>query len=313
MLSILIAKIFFSLRYQVFLLLLAPLIHGRTTVVGYLPHYRSELISLLPYELVTDIVYFSVEPKEDGSLVPLWTKPFPLVNLISMARPKGVKVHVCVGGWGLSSGFAHLAASSRSREVFAGNLTAFLKNHRLDGVDIDWEHPKTEKEILNFHKLLVDLKKSFRPHGFSLSVAVAARGNYFKRNSIPFVDRVHVMSYDKGVPHSSYEEMVNDMKHWEEIVPKNKLVAGLPFYGRNKSGKALSFRNISSRFKPSPDSDLAGGYHYNSPKTIVKKAEYIYSQKYAGVMIWELGQDSEDYTLLKSIQNAIPSQNQPSR
>ena len=121
------------------------------------------------------------------------------------------------------------------------------------------------------------------------------------------------MTYDKGTPHSSFDEMVKDMKHWEEIVPKNKLVAGLPFYGRNKSGKALSFRNISSRFKPNPDSDLAGGFHYNSPKTILKKVEYIYSQKYAGVMIWELGQDSEDYTLLKSIQNAILSQNQPSR
>ena len=302
------SKYFFLLA-----LILQSTIEGKTSIVGYLPHYRSELISLLPYGLVTDVVYFSIEPKEDGSLEPSWKKPGHLTDLVSLATSSGVRVHVCVGGWGLSSNFAKLASNPQARKRFADNLTKFLTNHKLSGADVDWEHPKSKDEISNFHKLLIDLKKSFHPYGFTLSVAVAAHGNYLKEDSIAFVDRVHVMTYDKGTPHSSFDEMVKDMKHWEEIVPKNKLVAGLPFYGRNKSGKALSFRNISSRFKPNPDSDLAGGYHYNSPKTILKKAEYIYSQKYAGVMIWELGQDSEDYTLLKSIQNAIPSQNQPSR
>ena len=265
-----------------------------TKVTGYLPHYRAGTIDALPYEVLTDIVYFSIEPEPDGSIDSSKAKSLILKKLTSRAKPKGVKVHVCLGGWGKSGGFSKMVASPATRIAFVRNLILFLKKHELDGADIDWEHPKTTVEIENFQKLLIELKKAFRPHGFELTIAVAGWGTYLHPKTIPFVDRIHVMAYDQGTPHSPFAGATRDMKHWEKQgVPKSKLVLGIPFYGRNAENKAMSYDEIFSRFKPSSELDLAGGYHFNGPATIGKKTAYAIKQGYAGVMIWELGQDAK--------------------
>jgi chitinase len=265
-----------------------------TKAIGYLPHYRAGAIDTLPYELLTDIVYFSLAPRANGSIDSSKAKPETLKKLTTLAKPKGVKVHVCVGGWGKSAGFSKMAAEPATRIAFVRNLTAFLKRHQLDGADIDWEHPTSKSEIENFQKLLIELKRAFRPNGFQLTIAVAGWGTYLVPETIPFVDRIHIMAYDQGTPHSPYAGATRDMMHWEKQgVPKSKLVLGLPFYGKNAKGQALGYSEILNRFKPGADSDLAGGYHFNGPATIRKKTAYAIREGYGGVMIWELGQDAK--------------------
>ena len=263
-------------------------------VTGYLPHYRAGVIDALPYDLLTDIVYFSIEPGTNGSIDSSHAQPETLKKLTTLAKPRGVNVHVCVGGWGKSKGFSKMAADPVTRSVFVRNLILFLKKHELDGADIDWEHPKTKVEVENFQKLLIELKKAFRPHGLELTIAVSGWGTYLKPETIPFVDRIHVMAYDQGTPHSPFAGATRDMKHWEKQgVPKSKLVLGIPFYGRNFKNQALGYSDILNRFKPGADSDLAGGYHFNGPATIRKKTAYAIREGYGGVMIWELGQDAK--------------------
>ena len=263
-------------------------------VTGYLPHYRAEAIDALPYELLTDLIFFSVEPRADGSIDFSDAKPATLRKLSTLAKTEGVKVHLCVGGWGKSKGFSKMAADPTARLAFVRNLTAFLKKQELDGADVDWEHPKSKTEIGNFQKLLIEVKKSFRPHGFELTIAVAGWGTYLHPETVLFVDRIHVMAYDQGTPHAPFAGATKDMEHWEKQgVPKSKLVLGIPFYGRNDKNKAMTYDEILRRFNPSPDSDLAGGYHFNGPATIRKKTAYAIKQGYGGVMIWELGQDAK--------------------
>ena len=80
---------------------LALLAKGEPTkVIGYLPHYRAGAIDALPYELLTDVVYFSLAPGANGSIDSSKAKPEILKKLTTLTKPKGVKVHVCVGGWG---------------------------------------------------------------------------------------------------------------------------------------------------------------------------------------------------------------------
>jgi GH18 family chitinase len=263
-------------------------------VIGYLPHYRSSAIVTLPYPLLTDLIFFSVEPRTDGSIDSSDAKPATLRKLKTLAKPEGVKVHLCVGGWGKSKGFSKMAADPVTRLSFVGNLTAFLKKHELDGADVDWEHPRSKAEIENYQKLLVELKKAFAPHGFKLSIAVAGWGTYLKPETIPFVDRILVMAYDQGTPHASFSGAESDMEHWvKRGVPKSKLILGLPFFGRNAKKKSMTYDEIVRRFKPSPDSDQAGGYHFNGPATIRKKTDYARKEGFGGVMIWELGQDAK--------------------
>ncbi len=274
---------------------LALLAKGESAqVIGYLPHYRAGAIDALPYELLTDLIFFSVEPRADGSIDSSDAKPAILRKLTTLAKHKEVKVHLCVGGWGKSKGFSKMAADPNARLAFAGNLTAFLKKHELEGADVDWEHPKSKAEIENFQKLLVELKKAFAPHGFELSIAVAGWGTYLKPRTIPSIDRILVMAYDQGTPHASFSGAKSDLEHWvKQGVPKSKLVLGLPFYGRNDKKKAMTYDEIVRRFKPSPDSDQAGGYHFNGPATIRRKTDYATREGYGGVMIWELGQDAK--------------------
>ena len=274
---------------------LALLAKGESAqVIGYLPHYRAGAIDALPYELLTDLIFFSVEPRDDGSIDSSDAKPAILRKLTTLAKPEGVKVHLCVGGWGKSKGFSKMAADPTTRFAFVRNLTAFLKKHELNGADVDWEHPRSKAEIENFQKLLVELKKAFAPHGFELSIAVAGWGTYLKPRTIPSIDRILVMAYDQGTPHASFSGAKSDLEHWvKQGVPKSKLVLGLPFYGRNDKKKAMTYNEIVRRFKPSSDSDQAGGYHFNGPATILRKTDYATREGYGGVMIWELGQDAK--------------------
>ena len=284
-------------------------------VIGYLPHYRAGVIDALPYERLTDLIFFSVEPRSDGSIDFSDAKSGILKKLTTLAKPKGVKVHLCVGGWGKSKHFSKMTADPVSRLAFVRNLTAFLQKHQLDGADVDWEHPKSKAEIEDFQKLLIDLKTGFRPHGFELSIAAAGWGTYLEPETVPFVDRILVMAYDQGTPHSSFSGAKSDMEHWvKQGVPKPKLFLGLPFYGRNSKKQAMTYDEIVRRFNPSSDSDLAGGFHFNGPATIRKKTAHAMQEGYGGVMIWELGQDAKGrLSLLHTVQKEIKKQKPPAK
>ena len=283
-------------------------VNAAPAVTGYLPHYRSGIIDQLPVEKLTDIIFFSIAPKVDGSLDTKNAKPEVLRQLTTRAHAKKVRVHICVGGWGLSGGFAPMTANAKARAAFVQQLAAFVRQHRLQGADIDWEHPKSAAEIANYQKLLIELKRAFAPHRLWLTVAVAGWGQHLKRETIPFIDRIHVMAYDQGTPHAPFAGAVKDLSYWEaQGAPKAKLLLGLPFYGRNAQKTARTYSELVAQFKPKPDSDTDGGFHFNGPATIRRKVQHAVRGGYGGVMIWELGQDATGKaSLLNSVRAALP-------
>ena len=58
---------------------------AKPVVVGYLPHYRTGIIDKLPVEQLTDIIYFSISPKADGSLNTASVKPEELKKLTNVS------------------------------------------------------------------------------------------------------------------------------------------------------------------------------------------------------------------------------------
>jgi GH18 family chitinase len=59
---------------------------------------------------------------------------------------KDVKKIISFGGWDFSTmpgtfSILRQAAQPGNRELFTKNIVAFLEEHKLDGVDIDWEYP----------------------------------------------------------------------------------------------------------------------------------------------------------------------------
>ncbi|MFO0940213.1 MAG: glycosyl hydrolase family 18 protein [Pirellulales bacterium] len=178
------------------------------------------------------------------------------------------------------------------------------QQYRLNGIDLDWEHPKNESEQTGYATILADLRRAFHTKSLSVSMTMAA-WQQVPRVAFEAVDFVQIMSYDKPMQHSTLKDAINDIeKLSSDGAPRSKLVLGIPFYGRHTKtpDQTKTYREIVERWNPSPSSDEVEGYYFNGPETIAAKTRYARDHGLAGVMIWEVGQDaSGEQSLLKKI------------
>ena len=301
-------------RLGVFTLLLVGLLSpfvvaaGDFAVTGYLPYYRASSIPKLQYDKVTDIVYLALQPKADASLDTSDLVPARLRELVAAAKPSGVRVHVAVGGWGRSGAFPMICASAELRDRFAANLLEFCQAYGLSGVDLDWEYPRGEQQVADFSRLLVAIKGIFASEKRLLSVAVPGEGAapVLDKSGLAAIDRLHLMSYDHRAPHSTLAQARRDVHLWLERGAKpEKILLGVPFYGRNEARQAKTFEELHRTLGADGKSDIADGYHFNGHATLSAKVHWAKQEGLGGVMIWELGQDvTGEASLLRALHGA---------
>ena len=277
-------------------------------IVGYLPEYRLSRFNPEDARHVTDLVYFAVTPRANGDAGLDRIKPESLDLLKRIKAKYGTRLHVCLGGWNRSKGFAELAASADARKRLIDQLTNFCTTHGFDGVDVDWEHPTKTAELANHAKLLSELKAGLSPHKLQLSIA-AAGWQEILPEAIQAVDFVNLMAYDTRGKHSTLEFAKSDVDRLNKRgVPPAKICLGMPFYGRKiaNSERSISYGEIVDRYHPAADIDEVDGFYFNGPKTIEEKVRLARDRKLAGVMIWELGQDAKgDAGLLPALRKVV--------
>jgi GH18 family chitinase len=283
---------------------------------AYYPEYYSEQfpISQIRYDKLTDIVYFSIYPNSDGSLNTSEINLTLQQGLIHTAHLNNVKVSICVGGWNLSANFSPVAANPAIRTTFINNLVQFCLNCGLDGIDLDWEPVWDPADKINYTIMIQELKTAMAPHALTLSVAVAAQGSEFGSAAFGSIDWLHVMAYDMGTPHSSYDAALAALLHWESFgFSRAKIVLGLPFYGRYGSSWDLyPYKDIVNQYAPEPGVDEVAGINFNGINTIKAKTSYVLENGYGGVMFWELTNDSIDQTsLLTAITETVHQKRPP--
>ncbi len=275
-------------------------------IVGYLPNYRE--FDRVSTRGLTDLILFSVTPTATGDLNLSRLKKMPWSKLRAFKTQQRVRLILCVGGWERSANFATVATSDAMRQKFVNAVVKTCLDERLDGVDLDWEHPKTEAEQEGYAKLLADLHQAFEPHGLVLSVTIAA-WQKLPPKAFDVVDWVNLMAYDHPGRHSTLEGAQSDVKKLIAAgVPARKLTLGLPFYGRDikKSNRELIYREIVAKHHPEPSVDEVDNIYFNGPETISRKTKYAIDSGLAGVMVWELGQDATgDQSLLKAILGVV--------
>ena len=277
-------------------------------VVAYLPDYRLDRVDPRRAVGVTDLVYFSIEARADGSIDARRLSDKALKILERFKKENGTRVHVAVGGWGRSGGFARLSQDARARARFVGELVQLCEKHGLDGVDLDWEHPQNDPENAGYAALLAELKTAFAPRKLLLSAALADWQDPGPR-AYQALDRIHVMAYDHDGPrHATFDQAKADaLTFVERGVPRSKICLGLPFYGRRSTDSQVesSYAEILARHHPQASADEAGGFAFNGPETIARKTRFAHDEGLGGVMIWELGQDASGAdSLLKTIVRA---------
>lgn len=273
--------------------------------VGYLPDYRVGAINPAVGRHLTDLVYFSVKPTPTGQFESKTLDDAKTTTLLKRFRDEhGVRIHVCVGGWDRSQGFAEIAATTASRRLFANGLVTSCRQHDFDGADLDWEHPKDDAESKNYGSLLSEIARAFKPHKLRLTAAMAA-WQTLTAEGIAAVDAIHLMSYDNPGRHSTFETSQADIAKFRKLgVPAGKLCLGLPFYGRGitASDRVTTYSEIVSPKPLAPETDEVDGLFFNGPATIRKKTQFAIEQKLGGVMVWEIGQDAKgDASLLRVI------------
>jgi chitinase len=273
-------------------------------IAGYLPEYRVDGITPEGVAGLTDLIVFSISPRANGSIdAAAWTKQ-KMEKVRKLAASSQARMLIAVGGWGRSAGFPGMAGNSRYRQRFVKELSAFCQTNGFQGVIYDWEFPRTPKEETSFDHLLRETRRLFVPKRRTVEIAVNP-ARPLPRDWTVKVDAVHVMSYDNGPRHATYEQAVADLNKMALLgVPAEMQLLGLPFYGRQITNrkKALTYAEIKERFHPKNEQDEAGGYYFNGPGTLAKKVKLAKERGLSGVMVWEIGQDAKGRdSLLKQV------------
>lgn len=301
---------------------------------------------------------------------PHFTNLFEEIAKLQEKYPK-LRINLCIGGWG-AGGFSEMASSEKTRNEFVANVMTWVKNYKFKGIDIDWEYPvnggwgvikSSPQDKQNFTLLLKTLREKMDEYGkqagikMELSFAAAASPAYLTwiepKNVAVIVDYVKVMCYDyyggwssttghhanlfanSAKPGDLNIDMV--MKNYIKAgFPRQKLILGVPFYGRAWKGVGNKNNGLFQTYKESAypdgitypdivaklteaegfkrywDDQAKAPFLYNGDifvtfedaQSLKEKMKYIKDQGLGGVMIWEYGHDM-DTVLLDAINESL--------
>lgn len=180
----------------------AALPSGR--LIGYLPEYRLgsvDLDRLARY--YSDLIIFSVEPAKNGG-IDMRRLPEARLKVVQQLKQAGVeRVLLTVGGGGRSSGFAWACSSAGNRARLISRLRGICLQYGLDGVDYDWEAPRTAGQRAGYDALIIETKQAFATEGLYVTAAVMG-SQKLSSAAIRAVDAIHIMAYDARGEHSSF-------------------------------------------------------------------------------------------------------------
>jgi chitinase len=283
------------------------------------------------------------------------------INLLKR-KHRHLKLLLSIGGWTYSSNFAAPASTPAGRQTFASSAVELLKHVGLDGIDIDWEYPKSPEEGQHLVLLLQAVRSALdaygsslsTPHRFELTVASPAGEQNLKNMDLPAMDATldfwNLMAYDfagswdatsghqanllpscKNPSSTPFSIRAAVDYYLSQSVPANKIVLGMPLYGRafeNTDGIGNPFSGVGQGtwengvydFKKLPregaqehyDEEAGATYCYDPSKSVLvtydtvemakRKVEWIRQKGLGGAMWWESSADGEGE---KSIVKAV--------
>ena len=305
--------------------------NDKEMIVGaYLMGVRNELPDV---NLVTHINYAFGHVNEtfDGVLLP---EGKGLSQVVGLKKDKpSLKVLLSIGGWG-SGRFSEMASDPLKRKSFARDCARIVKESGLDGIDIDWEYPgsglagisSSPDDRTNFTLLMRDLRASLGKRSL-LTIASVCNADYIDFKAVlPYLDYVNVMSYDMGTQHTHHAALYRSgyagyctadeavRKHIDAGVPQQKIVMGMPFYGRGVEGYVPYREGESSDVEFWDDTakvpmilDSLGNmlFGYENARSIAEKCRYIVSGGLRGGMYWEYNDDNASHDLARAVYEGL--------
>lgn len=340
-------------------------------IIGYAAGYENFDPAKIDAGKLTHLNYAFANIVDGNVQFELATDKAKIESIMALKKQNpGLKVLYSIGGWVWSDQFSNIAAYAESREKFAKSAVKLMKAYGFDGIDIDWEFPgqraednafrPSDKE--NFTLLLGELRNQLEIETkvdnkhYLLSIAAGADQEYINHTDLKkahqYLDFINLMCYDfyngwfyqtghhanlypskeEKFGGNSISESVD--KFLKEGVPANKLILGIPFYGRKwekvtaaNNGlyqSALTGSSIvasweiaaelkSGKFQELYDDSAKASYlwnaqdnifiSYETPKEIALKTAFIKQKKLGGAMFWEYSLDNNQELLNKLYQS----------
>ncbi|MCP4537329.1 MAG: hypothetical protein GY832_09295 [Chloroflexi bacterium] len=287
-----------------------------------------------------------------------------------------LKTLISIGGWTWSSEFSNAALTDASRQKFVRScVKLYIEQYPgvFDGIDLDWEYPVSgglvegrPEDTQNFTLLLAEFRRQLDKAGkqddkhYLLTIAAPAhraKENMEIAKIISYLDWINIMTYDIHGPwddttnfNAPLFETTDDQSgltvdkavhdYLQAGVSSDKLVMGVPFYGRGWQGVPSANNGLYQKTRQGAAqgtwepgnfdySDLVQNYMptytrfwqdeakvpwlyspftgimitYDDPEALTHKATYIREQNLGGAMIWDLSAD--DGTLIEALASPL--------
>ena len=248
--------------------------------------------------------------------------PSRLQQMVALKRQNpDLKVLLSIGGWG-SGRFSEMASTSHRRKAFAADCRRVADEFGLDGIDIDWEYPtqssagisSSPDDTHNFTLLVHNLREALGTDRL-LTCATVASARYIDFPAcIDQLDMVNVMAYDMASAPKHHSALYpSDISGWMTTsaaidahlaagIPPEKLVMGMPLYGRGTMGyceRPDTLSGVTQHFHPQSmvpyltDHEGHVVMGYEDERSLAIKCQYIIDHRLLGGMYWEYGGDAQ--------------------
>lgn len=295
-----------------------------TVVLGYVPTYRnvSGLTESLDFSRLTHVAVAFGVPVGEELVFENQIEDATIRAFLAKARDSGVRTLISIGG-AAGSVTVHPYLAEDRVDGFVEAIVRFVDEYGFDGVDVDIESSHVDA---TYGPFVQKLAARIRPLGKLVTSAVAE--NFAPRiddRTLWCFDFINIMSYDyKGTwsapgDHASFAEAQNDIGYWTDTrgYARARTVLGLPFYGycwgeeEPCDGNFLiGFDRLLERHedRAGVDTFTDGSitYWYNGTATIERKSAL--GKRFGGVMIWDMGSDTDDGLLFSAVLRGLDSE-----
>lgn len=307
-------------------------------VFGYQPYWGGSAWQSYRWDLLSDLCYFSYEVNPANGEA-ITTHDWYAAAVIDTALARGVKVHLCVT---LFNSHAQFFNNAQARQTLTTNLINMLIQEGAHGINLDFEAvPSSQQSALTSYitELSQALKAALPQAELSIAAPAVNWSNTFDIQAItPWLDLIMIMAYDYYWDGSSlagpvsgfwpltssFDYGVNRSLSYYQAqgVPAEKLLLGLPYYGREwpvsantlpanttGNGTAITYRNIRSNTSVYKPENLYWDYRSYNPyysyftsqwrqcffddeRSLGAKYDLVNRRNVAGIGIWALGYDN---------------------